>query len=174
VLGFYALDGWNKISKILAVIIMVESEKANKAEFYGAELIDFLEKNESKIIECFDSTAQESKVVRSSLLKFICHRKPEWGQRIIQHLIQKHQEKLEITYIRDGVEEIFIKKPKLFFKIIEEHLDSSSKWRQKLVNDLLEIISETVMRFDEEIMDKTRKEALLSFSRLLNYLGLKE
>nr|MDO8081984.1 hypothetical protein [Candidatus Freyarchaeota archaeon] len=154
---------------------MGEPEKeSNKAEFYGEELIKFLEKNENKVVEYLDNIAQESKVVRSNILKFICHRKPELGQRLIQHLIQKHQEKLEIIYIHDGVDEIFTKNPKLFFDIVEEHIDSPTKWRQKLVTDLLEIISETVLKFDKEIEEKTRKETLLGLNKLFNLLGLKD
>jgi hypothetical protein len=154
---------------------MVESEKEDdKAEFYGGELLNFLEENENKIIEYLDNIAQESKVIRSRLLKFICHRKPEWGQRIIQNLIQKHQEKLEVIYIRDGVEEIFTKNPKLFFNIVKEHINSPTKWRQKLVTELLELISGTAMKFDEEIQEKARKETLLGFNKLFNLLGLRD
>lgn len=154
---------------------MSEFEKENnKAEFYGSELLNFLEENENKISEYLDNIAQESKVVRSRILKFICHRKPEWGQHIIQNLIEKHQEKLEVIYIRDGVEEIFTKNPKLFFSIIEEHINSPTKWRQKLVTELLELISETVLKFDKEIQEKTRKETLLGFNKLFSLLDLRE
>lgn len=152
---------------------MGESENENKGEFFGGELLNFLEKNEQKVIEYLDNIAQESKVVRSSILKFICHRKPELGQRLIQHLIQKHQEKLEIIYIHDGIEEIFTKNPKLFFDLVEEHIDSPTKWRQKLVTDLLEIISETVLKFDKEIEEKERKETLSGLTKMINLLGLR-
>lgn len=154
---------------------MVESKKEeNQAEFYGEELMKFLEKNESKVVEYLDSIAQESKVVRSNILKFICHRKPELGQRLIKHLIQKHQEKLEIIFVQDGVEELFTRNPKLFFDMVEEHINSPTKWRQRLVTDLLEVISETVLKHDKEIEEKTKKETLLVLSKLFNLLGLKD
>ncbi|MEM3588071.1 MAG: hypothetical protein QXO71_12225 [Candidatus Jordarchaeaceae archaeon] len=152
----------------------MEEAKSSKAEFYGEELMKFLEKNESKVVEYLDNIAQESKVVKSNILKFICHRRPELGQRLIQHLIQKHQDKLEIVYIQEGVEEIFTKNPKLFFDMIEEHINSPAKWRQKLVTDLLEIISETVLKLDKEVEEKARKETLLGLNRLLGLLGLRE
>ncbi|MGQ9720297.1 MAG: hypothetical protein ACUVXA_03125 [Candidatus Jordarchaeum sp.] len=151
------------------------SEKVgDNADFYGGELLNFLEENESKIIEYLDNIAQESKVVRSRILRFICHKKPEWGQRIIQNLIEKHQEKLEVIYIRDGVEEIFLKDPKLFFDLIKEYMYSPTQWKQKLVTELLELISDAVLKFDKETIEKARKETLFGFNKFFNLLGLRD